>query len=231
MKLCSAQILAILRPPGIWPVPSREGQHLCISKVFQQPLIFSLFYLSLWHSHCIPFVLSLAVMMRMRWVTTADYGFLYGENYFFKKWFFLEPYKLNVVVAEKHMLLRNEMPLWIIIICFPPSALKKEDTNADIRENMMEDSNIIGIWLYSHCTVAWRDQECEVKLLRKKISYFLVGILYGSLTNIGGSKIVSIISSVEWLFSCWKITRCIILQDALADKDGWGHIQFPKIKS
>lgn len=95
------------------------------------------------------------------------------------------------------MLLRNEMPLWIIIICFPPSALKKEDTNADIRENMMEDSNIIGIWLYSHCTVAWRDQECEVKLLRKKISYFLVGILYGSLTNIGGSKIVSIISSVE----------------------------------
>lgn len=173
---CSAQILAILRPPGIWPVPSREGQHLCISKVFQQPLIFSLFYLSLWHSHCIPFVLSLGVMMRMRWVTTADYGFLYGENYFFKKWFFLEPYKLNVVAAEEHMLLRNEMPLWIIIICFPPSALKKEDTNADIGENMMEDSNIIGIWLYSHCTVAWRDQECEVKLLRKKISYFLVGI-------------------------------------------------------
>lgn len=121
-------------------------------------------------------------MMKMRWVTTADYSFLYGENYFCKKWFFLEPYKLNVVVAEKYMLLRNEMPLWIIIICFPPSALKKKDINAEIRENTMEDYNIIGIWLCSHCTVVWKDAGMWGQITKEKnflgeLWYFLVGII------------------------------------------------------
>lgn len=173
-------------PPRIWSITRREGQHLYIFAVFQLPLSFILFHLSLCYSYLIPSVLSLGVMMRMRWVTVATVWLQISvrENYFCKKWFFLEPYKPRCcsdretyttvyviyyyilyyyiyyyifyyiyyyyiiiyiflyiyVIYYKHILLRNGTALWIIIICFHTSALKKKAIKCwNTRENTAEN--------------------------------------------------------------------------------------------